>query len=100
MSEDKDTDYTKLRFSGKKEDWPRWSTQFLALAQLKRFKKSLLGQETPPNEEEELDEESSDSKIQQKLKARTANDKAYCALTLTCSAAKSFRIVYNAKIAN
>ncbi len=67
MSEDKETDFTRIQFSGRKEDWPRWSTQFLALAHLKKFKKSLMGQETPPDEEEELDEDSMDINI---LKSR------------------------------
>jgi gag-polypeptide of LTR copia-type len=56
-----------------------------------------LGQETPPNEYEELDEDSSNTETRKKLKARTANDKAYCALTLTYSEAKAFRIVNNSK---
>ena len=67
------------------------------MAQLKKFKKSLLGQEQPPNEDEDLDEDSSDAETRKKLKARTANEKAYSALTLTCSEAKSFRIIYNSK---
>ena len=58
MSDEKETNYAKSRFSGRKQDWPIWSTQFLALAQLKKFKKSLLGKETPPDEEEDLDEDS------------------------------------------
>lgn len=95
--DDKESDYVKLRFTGKKEDWPKWSTQFMALAQLKKFKKTLLGQENTPKESEELDEESEDIEEKKKLKARTANERAYSALTLTCSETKSFRIVYNAK---
>ena len=97
MSEDRESDYTKLRFSGRKEDWPIWSTQFLALAQLKKFKRSLLGQELPPDEDEDLDEDSSDAETRKKSKARTSNERAYSALTLTCSEPKSFRIIYNAK---
>ena len=95
--EEKESDYVKLRFSGKKEDWPKWSTQFLALAQLKKFKRHLLGLEEIPNESEELDEDSLDNDVKKKLRARTANERAYSALTLTCSETKSFRIVYNAK---
>ena len=57
----------------------------------------MLGQETPPNEDENLDEDSSDVENKKKLKTRTANERAYSALTLTCSEAKAFRIVYNAK---
>ena len=97
MSEDRESDYTKLWFSGRKEDWPIWSTQFLALAQLKKFKRSLLGLEVPPSEYEDLDEDSSDADTKKKSKARTSNDRAYSALTLTCSEPKSFRIIYNAK---
>ena len=100
MSEEKETDYTKIRFSGRKQDWPIWSTQFLALAQLKKFKKALLGKETPPDEEEDLDEDSSDADIKKKLRARLANERAYSALTLTCGEAKSFRIIYNSKTIN
>jgi hypothetical protein len=60
------------------------------LAQLKKFKKALLGKETPPDEEEDLDEDSSDAEIKKKLRARVANERAYSALTLTCREAKSF----------
>ena len=49
-----------------------------------------MGQELPPDEEEDLDEDSSDADVRRKLKARTANEKAYSALTLTCSEPKSF----------
>jgi gag-polypeptide of LTR copia-type len=97
MVDEKDTEFTKLGFSGRKEDWPRWSTQFLGLARIKGFKKSLLGQDPPPDEEIELDEDSNDIKTRQQLKARSANDRAYSALTLTCSEAKAFRIIYNAR---
>ena len=45
MSDERETDFAKIRFSGRKEDWPIWSTQFLALAQLKKFKNALLGKE-------------------------------------------------------
>ena len=34
---------------------------------------------------------------QKKQKARASNEKAYSALTLTCSEPKAFRIIYNAK---
>ena len=97
MSEERESELINLCFSGRKENWPIWSTQFLALAQLKKFKRSLLGQELPPDEEEDLNEDSSDAETRRKLKARTANEKAYSALTLTCSEPKSFRIIYNAK---
>ena len=50
-----------------------------------------------PNKNEELDEDSLDNDAKKKLRARTANERAYSALTLTCSETKSFRIVYNAK---
>jgi hypothetical protein len=49
---------------------------------MKKFKKLLLGQETLPNEDEDLDENSSDAETRKKLKARTANEKAYCVFTL------------------
>ena len=58
-----------------------------------------MGQELPPDEEEDLDEDSSNAEIRKKLKARTSNEKAYSALTLTCSEPKSFRIIYNPKTA-
>jgi chromatin segregation and condensation protein Rec8/ScpA/Scc1 (kleisin family) len=97
MSEEREAEFIKLRFSGRKEDLPIWSTQFLALAQLKKFKRSLLGQELPLDEKEDLDEDSSDAETRKKLKARISNKKAYSALTLTCSEPKAFRIIYNAK---
>ena len=100
MTEERETDYAKIRFTGRIQDWPIWSTQFLALAQLKKFKNSLLGRETPPDEEEDLDEDSSDAEIKKKLRARAANEKAYSALTLTCGEPKSFRIIYNSKTSN
>jgi gag-polypeptide of LTR copia-type len=53
----------------------------------------LSGQKTPPNE----DEDNINAETKKKLKARTANDIAYCALTLTCSEEKAFRTVYNSK---
>jgi uncharacterized protein (DUF885 family) len=69
----------------------------MSLAQLQKFKNSLFGKETPPSEEEDLDEDSSDAETRKKLKARAANEKAYSALTLTCSEPKAFRIILNAK---
>ena len=56
-----------------------------------------MGQELPPDEDEDLDEDSSDAETRKKSKARTANERAYSALTLTCSEPKAFRIIYNAK---
>ena len=88
--DDKESDYGKLRFSGKKEDWPKWSAQFLAVATVKKFKLCLLGKEIVPNESEELDENSSDTDIKNRLKARNANERAYGALMLTCTENKSF----------
>jgi hypothetical protein len=70
------------------------------LAQFKRFKTSLLGKETPPDEEENLDEDSSVAEIKKKLKARVENERADCALTLTCGEPKSFRIICNSKTSN
>ena len=70
MSEDRESDYTKLCFSGKKEDWPIWSTQFLALAQLKKFKRSLLGLEVPPSEYVDLDEDSSDPDTKKRVESK------------------------------
>jgi hypothetical protein len=74
----------------KKKDWLIWSTQFLALAQLNKFKRSLLGLELPPDEDKDLDEDSSDAETKRKLKARTSHEKAYSALTLTCSEPKVY----------
>ena len=68
MSEERESELFKLRFSGRKEDWLIWSTQFLALAQLKKFKRSLLGQELPPDENEDLDEDSSDAETKKSQK--------------------------------
>jgi hypothetical protein len=34
------------------------------------------------------------------MKAKTANERAYSALTLTCSEAKLFRVIYNSKQLN
>jgi hypothetical protein len=94
---EKDSDNAKVIFTGKKEDWPRWSTQFLGIATTKKFKLSLLGKEIPPEENVELDEESTDNEMKRMVKYRSANERAYSALTLACTDAKSFRIVYNAK---
>jgi hypothetical protein len=55
----------------------------------------LLGKKTLPNEEEDLDEDSSDAEIKKKIRVRVATERAYSALILTCSEAKSFRIIYN-----
>ena len=35
--DDKESDYGKLCFSGKKEDWSKWSAQFLAVATVTKF---------------------------------------------------------------
>ena len=43
MNEDREAEFAKLRFSGRKEDWPVWSTQFLAPAQLKSLRMYCWG---------------------------------------------------------
>ena len=39
-----------LTYTGKAQDFPIWSTRFVAMMQTKRLYKSLLGTEEPPNE--------------------------------------------------
>jgi hypothetical protein len=56
-----------------------------------------LGQKTATNEDEDLDENSSDAEIKKKSKARMANNRAHSAFTLICSEAKSFRTVEHSK---
>ena len=73
---EKDSDNTKVIFTGKKEEWPRWSTQFLGIATTKKFKLSLLGKEIPPEENVELDEESTDNEMRRMVKYRSANERA------------------------
>ena len=88
--DDKESDYGKLRFTGKKEDWPKWSETFLAIAAVKNFKRVLLGLDKVPNEKLELDEDSQEINIKKQLRVRSANERAYGALILTCTESRSF----------
>jgi hypothetical protein len=51
-----------------------------------------LGQNILQNKNKDLNENSSDAEGKKKLKAKTADERAYSALTLLCSEATSFRI--------
>ena len=47
---DDDKAFKAITFSGKKEDYMMWAAKFLSYAQVKGFKKVLMGQETPKSE--------------------------------------------------
>ena len=57
-----------LTYTGKAQDFPMWSTKFLAMMQTKRLYKSLLGTEQQPKEPAPLaNEASNDEKKNQKV---------------------------------
>ena len=86
-----------LTFSGKDKDWRIWSRRFLALSTEKGFNKILDGTENIPSDTEVLDTTSNDTDIKTKIKARTANRKAYSYLMMTCTESASFNAIDEAR---
>ena len=70
-----------IAFSGKQIDWTVWEEKFLAKANLKGYKKILLGKEIAPKDSDEYDE-SSASGLDNKRR-REANESAYTDLILS-----------------
>ena len=70
-----------IAFSGKQIDWTVWEEKFLAKANLKGYKKILLGNEIAPKDGDEYDE-STASGLDNKRK-REANESAYTDLILS-----------------
>ena len=56
-------------FSGKEEDWETWAPQFLARAEAKGYRGIAEGEETPPNNSEVLDPNSSTEKRRSRLES-------------------------------
>ena len=78
-------------FTGKKEDWNKWSKKFLAQAKYKGFREALEGKQEVPAADTELDPDDDDDK--KKIKARKANDMAYNVLILSVEDDVSFNAV-------
>ena len=77
-----------LSFSGKEEEWERWSKKFMAMAQRRKYHKVLKGLvNIPAEDDDELTEE--------QLKIREANERAYSDRLLTCNDDVSFGIIEN-----
>jgi hypothetical protein len=82
MGDDLEKTIKIVQFSGKQEDWRKWSKKFLARAAMKKYKGVLLGTVVVPAESDVLDTRTNDGKL---LKAaRDANEIAYNELLL-CS---------------
>ena len=81
MSDDKDSSTARVpKFSGKKDDWHVWSTQFKALLGYKECHTALTdGGFYLPNSDSELLDETTDA---DKIKAKKCNAKAMFLLTM------------------
>jgi gag-polypeptide of LTR copia-type len=88
---DEDKSYKAIQFSGKKEDYQKWSAKFLAYAHVKGFKKVLMGTETPPPAAEDL---STGDVIKKML--RKNNDLAYSVLHMAVKDDVSFNAIFSA----
>ena len=83
-------------FSGKEEDWETWAPQFLARAEAKGYQGIAKGEETPSNNSEVLDPNSSTDK--EKIKIRKLNKTGYSELMPLCNNAKlAFLLVKKAR---
>ena len=91
---DDDKAFKAIQFSGKKEDYMMWSAKFLSYAQVKGFKKVILGTEVPPKYDEDVD------KDKEKQRIRKANDLAYSMLHIAVKDDVSFGAVYSATTDN
>ena len=81
-----------VAFSGKEEDWLKWSKKFMAAARLKRFAGVIDGSIIVPEEREDLDEK--DQAI------RDLSQVAYCCLLYSMEEHISFNLVDTAKSDN
>ena len=87
MEEDKA--FKSITFSGKKEDYMMWSAKFLSYAQVKGFKKVLMGTESPPASNY-LSPDADQKRISK------ANDVAYSMLNIAVKDDVSFGAIYTA----
>ena len=79
------------KFTGKENEWDRWSEKFVALARARGFAGILLGTEQAPNADKEIDRMKSDGSYdltdderKKKKRLRQANGNAYINLQLSC----------------
>ena len=70
-----------IAFSGKQVDWTVWEEKFLAKANVKGYKKILLGTEVSPKDDESFDDTTPEGK--EKKRMREANESAYTDLILS-----------------
>ena len=81
-------------FSGKKADRTVWEEKFLAKANVKGYKKILLGKEIAPIDEEDFDENTPEGR--EKKRRRDANEAAYTDLVLSIDGSSaSGRVAFN-----
>ena len=72
-----------ITFSGKKVEWPLWSAKFLARANRKGYKGVLTGDDTVPDDDEDISLEPDKDKRKMKLELRRLNEEAYEDLVLS-----------------
>jgi hypothetical protein len=87
-----------IPFSGKKEDFFLWSVRFLSYCHVQGCKKSLLGNDIPPNANTVIDESTDAGKLL--LKSRNANNTAIILLTLSVTDLVSINAISNAATVN
>ena len=83
----------EIIFSGKTEDYRRWSSRFLAYATMKGWNEVLTGGLAVPDYNKQLDPTNDTEEI----KARKYNSEAYSMLILSCGDDPSFNVVDTAK---
>jgi hypothetical protein len=80
-----------IGFSGKVDDWCKWSMKFLARANYKKYHDVLLGDVAVPENDMELDLATEEGLAFKK--ARDANKVAYSKLLMCCDDDVSFAII-------
>ena len=81
-----------ITFSGKREDYMMWAAKLLSYAQVKGFKKVLLGQETPVADISKLEK----AELEAVIRINKANDLAYSMLHIAVKGDVSFNAIYSA----
>ena len=81
-----------VAFSGKEEDWLKWSKKFTAAARLKKFAGVIDGSVIIPEEREDMDEKDQAT--------RDLSQVAYCCLLYSMEEHISFNLVDTAKSDN
>ena len=83
-----------ISFNGKSVDWTVWEAKFLAKANVKGYKKILLGTEVAPKDDEEFDESTPEGAEKKRL--REANESAYTDLILSVDGSSANgRVAFN-----